>query len=340
VPSLRELGEIEVLRRLTAERHPGSGVVLGPGDDAALLETEPARTLVATTDSFVEGAHWLPQWSDPERVGARLAAANLSDLAAMAARPRWALLAIGARPESDVEALLAMQRGLQAALARLGATLVGGNLTSVAGAQWVTLTLLGDVPGERAWRRSGARPGDLVAVTGHPGRAGAGLALARRLGERARAPEWHPLLSAWLEPEPRVAAALALAEVDGVTAAIDVSDGLAGDLARLCEASGHGVRLAADGWSPDAELERAASVLGTRADALRLGPSDDYELLLAVDPARRGACEAVAKANGVPLAFIGHFAGRPDERVMVDAAGALRPIEVVGYDAFRDRAGG
>jgi len=333
VPTLRDLGEIEVLRRLTADRSPAAGVALGPGDDAAVLDPSPGTELVATTDAFVEGAHYLPAWSAPERTGARLATANLSDLAAMAATPRWALLSIGARPESEVDALLALQRGAEDRLARFGAVVVGGNLTSVSGAEWASLTLLGEVPAGRYWTRSGARPGDLLAITGSPGRAGAGLALARRLEAGARSPEWQALLDAWLEPEPRLDLALDLASTGAVKAAMDVSDGVAQDLARLCEASGVGAEIATGEWPDDSELARASHSLGVPLEALRLGPSDDYELVLAVDPKRRAACEDVAARHGVALGFVGRFIEESGLSVRL-AGGEVRALRPKGYDAF------
>ena len=334
MPALRDLGEIEVLRRLIADRAAAPGVVVGAGDDAAVLEPTPGMQLVATTDAFVEAAHYLPAWSTPERVGWRLAAATLSDLAAMAAAPRWALLSIGARPETKVEALVELQRGVQTCLGRTGASIVGGNLTAVSGAEWFSLTLLGEAATGRAWLRGGARPGDLIAVTGFPGRAGAGLALARRLGARARTPEWQPLLDAWLAPEPRVALALEMARSGAVNAAIDISDGLAGDLAHLCESSVVGAELSAAEWPEDPDLARAARSLGAEPEALQLGPSDDYELVLAVDPARRAACEAVASALAVPLAFVGRFTATRGELAMREASGETRALEARGYDAF------
>ena len=171
MPTLGDLGEVEVLRRLAAARRPPAGTVVDAGDDAAVLRPEAGRDLVATTDAFVEGRHYLADWIAPGELGARLATANLSDIAAMGATPRWALLSLGIRSTHDVDSLLEFQRGLASALARDGAGIVGGNLTAVEGAGWFSLTLIGDAARGAVWTRHGARPGDLIAVTGSPGRA-------------------------------------------------------------------------------------------------------------------------------------------------------------------------
>jgi len=332
VPRLRELGEAEVLRRLIAARALGPGVAVGPGDDAAVLEPEAGKQLVATTDAFVEGRHFLSSWGTPADWGARLAAANLSDLAAMAAAPRWALLSMGLRAEHEMDSLLELQSGVARALGAHGAVLVGGNLVAVQGEEWFDLALLGEVRTGAAWRRNGARPGDLLFVTGAPGRAGAGFQIARALGARAREAEWRPLLEAWLMPAARIPAALALAAASGVRAAIDLSDGLPGDLAHLCEASGVGAVVDLAAWGVDPLLERAARELNTTAEALRLSPSDDYELLLAVDPAARAGCEAAAQAAGTQLSCIGRVT-EPENGITLAASG--RAIDAAGFDHFR-----
>jgi thiamine-monophosphate kinase len=132
VPKLREVGEVEAIRLLTRGGAGQADVVVGPGDDAAILRCDPGEDLVATTDALVEGKHYLPAWLAPAERGGRLAAVNLSDLAAMAARPRWALLSIGARPEHEMESLLEFQGGLATALAAEGAVVVGGNTSPFA----------------------------------------------------------------------------------------------------------------------------------------------------------------------------------------------------------------
>jgi len=334
MPTLRDLGEFEAIRRLTRQSDPGPGVIVGAGDDAAVLGLEPGHHLVATTDAFVENRHYRAGWLSDREIGSRLAVANLTDLAAMAASPRWALFSIGARPDRDVDTLVELARGLRETLAEHGAVLVGGNLAAVEGPEWLSATLLGETPAGRAWTRGGARPGDLIAVTGAPGRAAAGVRNLAR-DRSAHATWWKPLEEAWRLPRARIDLALALAEAETVTAAIDVSDGLAADLAHLCEASRVGADLEPDSWPRDPLLERAAAELGLDFDALRFGASDDYELLLAVDPARQAACAEIARAHGVPLAIIGRFSSQAGALATLDANGLRRRLDERGYDHFR-----
>lgn len=284
----------------------GAGVVLGPGDDAAVLRPRPGHDLVATTDAFVEGRHFRREQLPIDAIGRRLAAANLSDLAAMAAEPRWALLsyAIGEQwSEADV---LALQHAAVAALEAEGASVVGGNLARTSGPLVVSVTLLGEVEHGLHFARSGARPGDVLAVTGTPGLAG------RALADAASGAAWP---SAYLSPPCRVQVARTLAAAGGVTAAIDLSDGLSGDLAHLARASGVGVELDAAALSPGA-----------------LEPSDDYELLLALDPAQCEALEAAARAAGAPLTRIGCCVS--EGLWLVGPDGTRRALEVRGYDHF------
>jgi len=334
MPTLRELGEFEALRRLAATRRERPTVIVGPGDDAAVLRPAPGCDLVATTDAFVEGRHWLAEWFTPESLGARLAVANLSDLAAMAATPRWALLSIGVREDHAIEPLIDMQRAVEHALDREEAGIVGGNLTAVEGAEWLAMTLLGETAMGRAWTRFGARPGDLLAVSGHPGRAGAGVMLARTHGSKARAQEWQPLIDAWNAPASRGPLARALAVTGGVMAAIDVSDGLAGDLAHLCEASGVGAEIDMPALTEDEALARAAKALKVKPEDLALGPSDDYELLLALEPASRAECERVAREAGVALRVIGRFTDAPGTIAGIGSRGERAALEPRGFDHF------
>jgi thiamine-monophosphate kinase len=254
----------------------------------------------------------------------------------------------------------AVQRGLAAALDAHGAAVVGGNVARADGATWLSLTLLGEVERGRAWTRFGARPGDLLAVTGQPGRAGAAV----RLGAGGRrvpfaAETLAALWRAHATPEPRLAFARALAAAGAVTAAVDLSDGVHGDLEHLCEASGVGAVIEEAEWPEDAVLDGAARLLafqrrhGARwrgaaraweafrptpavhareVRALRFGASDDYELLLAVDPAHRSASAVIAQQMGVPLAFVGTCTDAPGVRVLRHADGRTLPVPGTGWD--------
>lgn len=300
---------------------PGEGVVLGPGDDAAVLRLTEGRDLVATTDAFVEGRHFDLAWMPAAAVGRRLAAANLSDLAAMAAEPRWALLSMVVPPDAPQEALTAIETACARLLASEGAAIVGGNLAAAPGPMSFTLTLLGSVERGRHWRRAGARPGDVLAVTGTPGLAGEVVAAALGHTPASLADVPAEAAARWLQPEPRVRVALALAAAGGVRAAIDVSDGLSTDLDHLARASDVGVEV----------LESAVRAgAWTRA-------SDDYELLLAIDPARFDALAAVARTAGAPFTRIGVCTEGSGAHVLVRSDGTRAALEPRGWDHFGAR---
>jgi len=341
-------GEFARIAAIVAGLPPGEGVVVGPGDDAAVLRPREGRDLVVTTDAFVEGRHFRLDLLEPEEAGARLAAANLSDLAAMAAEPRWALVSLIVPPAWQAETARRLEASLARVLAADGVAVVGGNLASGDGAMSATVTLLGEVERGRAWTRAGARSGDVLAVTGFPGSAAAfvSLALWGNPPDRARVPEG--VASRVLAPASRVALARELAALGAVRAAVDVSDGLTADLAHLCEASGVGARLDEAALPADEALRAAARALSASAGQergplpagesgvlthLQLGPGDDYELLLAVDPDRWPACEAVATARGVPLTRIGAFVGG-GSLSLTTRSGEVRALVPRGWDHF------
>jgi thiamine-monophosphate kinase len=271
------LGEFALIERYFSRAVPRDDVLLGVGDDAALLDVPAGCVLVAATDTLVEDVHFLPD-APPDSVGHQSLAVNLSDLAAMGARPAWALLSLSL-PDSDEAWIAAFAAGFHSLAARCDVALVGGD--TVRGPRVITVCVLGHVERAGALRRHGARPGDALYVSGWPGEAAAGLDLLRR--ERTAAPD-DRCVRRYRYADPRVELGRALRP--HATAAMDVSDGLLGDLAKLCDASGLAARL---------ELERLplspALLARGRAAAERhaLYGGDDYELLFAlpadVDPA-------------------------------------------------------
>jgi len=307
----RPLGEFELIDALVAALPTrGRGVRLGPGDDAALLRPRRGQDLVATVDAVVEGIHFDHRFT-PGDVGWKALAVNLSDLAAMGARPLWALLALGVPPATPSARLLAIARGLGRCARQHGLAVVGGNVSRAAELS-LTVTVLGEVPRGQALRRDGARAGDLVLVSGTLGDAALGLepGAAAALRRRQR------------RPTPRLGLGLGLRRL--ASAAVDLSDGLAQDLGHLCRASGVGAVLQA-AWLPRSAAARAAcaGLPDPWGPALRGG--EDYELCVTVPPARLAAARRAAARAGVPLTVVGEVTAAPGVRVL-GPDGRPRPV--------------
>ena len=312
-------GEFQVIRWFTRPFLAGEGVRVGIGDDAAVLRPPPGHDLVATVDAVVEGVHFGGSFS-PEDVGWKSLAVNLSDLAAMGARPLWALVALAAPGDADPRWLTRVGRGI-ARCARVHRTsVVGGNVTAAAQVS-VTVTVVGAVRRDRAMRRSGARPGDLLVVSGTLGDAALGLRPGARPALRQRQ----------RRPSPRLA--LGQAAVGVAHAAIDLSDGLVQDLGHLCEASGTGARVELDRL-PLSRAYRAATAGRADPHEEALSGGEDYELLLAVPPARLPALRAAARRARTPVAVIGQIEAEGGVRV-VKGGGALHRPSRTGHDHFR-----
>jgi thiamine-monophosphate kinase len=300
-----------------------SGVILGIGDDAALLDMPPGTELVAAVDTIVAGRHF-PEGADARSIGHRALAVNLSDLAAMGATPAWATLAL-TMPSVDAAWLERFAAGLLDLADANGVALVGGDTTR--GPLTISVQLLGHVPRGAVLRRSGARAGDLLAVTGTLGDAGAGLEFVGAVLPETR-PAALELIRRFEYPAPRVRFGLAARGI--ASAAMDLSDGLVGDLPKLAQASG----LAAHVWVerlPMSESMRAV-VPAAQALAWALAAGDDYELLLAVPAPRYAELEAAAGQLNLTLTTIGEL--RPGGGVTWSLNGADFVPGVRGWDHF------
>jgi thiamine-monophosphate kinase len=316
------LGEFDLIERYFRRTSPRRDVLLGVGDDAALLEVPPGRALVAATDTLVEGRHFLPG-APPRSIGHQALAVNLSDLAAMGAEPAWALLSLSL-PQPDERWLAGFADGFFALADASGVALVGGD--TVRGPLVVTVEVLGFVEPARALTRSGARPGDALFVSGSLGDSAAGLATLLRVGASAASDD--PLVQRHLFAQPRLALGQALAGI--ATAGMDVSDGLLGDLHKLCAASGVGATLDLDALPLSEALVSRHSPEECEKFAVHGG--DDYELLFTL-PADRPFPGESASGELPRLTRIGRItAGRG---VRCTRGGTEVAISSTGYDHFR-----
>jgi thiamine-monophosphate kinase len=311
------LSEFELIERYF--RRPVRSARLGIGDDAALLAPTPGCELVVSTDMLVEGRHFLAG-AEPEALGHKTLAVNLSDLAAMGALPRWALLA-GALPDADPAWLEAFARGLFALADAYGVELVGGDTTR--GPRNLCVTILGEVPAGEALLRSGARSGDDVYVSGRLG--DAALAVAQQRGRIALAPdELAQCERALSRPTPRVRLGERLRGL--ATAAIDISDGLTGDLGHILEASrvGGTVDLAAVPRSSVLERRLAGAERALALECLLAG-GDDYELCFAAPANAKARVRALGSELGIALTRIGTIDAEPRLVVRDEHGRALEP---------------
>jgi thiamine-monophosphate kinase len=329
-----EAGERQVIARVRA-RVPASPafVVIGIGDDAAVLEPPRNRLDIVTTDAAVEGVHFDRRFMDPGAIGHRVLAANLSDLAAMGAEPRTALLSLmlpDALPLAELDALL---DAFLALAARTGTHLVGGNVTRSPGPLVIDVTLSGTARRRKVLTRSGGRAGDELYVSGSVGGAAAGLAWLQQSG--ADTPSDAAVADAvarFLRPEPRLRLGLLAGRTKAASAAMDLSDGLADAVRQLSEASGTGARIEAAALPVHpgvaAVLGDADAVLGTA-----LAGGEDYELLLAVPKRASRRFAAAARLARLPVTRIGALTPLGAGLTLATAAGN-RPIPE-GFEHFR-----
>ena len=317
--------EFDLIKRCFTR--PTRHTVLGVGDDGALIAPSPGHELVISTDLLVEGTHFFPD-AEPEALGWKTLAVNVSDMAAMGATPRWATLGIAVPPAPTFDWLDKFAQGFFACAEAFGVDLIGGDTTrAAANTRCFSVTIMGEVPAGSAIRRSGAQAGDQVWVSGWPGRAALGLAHLVGAGQareqlcepqiRGHGPLLQECLNALHRPQPRVALGLALRGL--ATSAIDVSDGLLADLGHILDASGVGATL---------------DTVPADAGETYLAGGDDYELVFTAPAARDAEIIALARQLDLPLTRIGRIeAGASKVRVINHEGRDITPARR-GYDHF------
>ncbi len=315
--------EFEIIRKYFTR--PAPTAVLGVGDDCALLQPSAGMLLAVSTDMLLAGRHFFPD-ADPHKLGHKALAVNLSDLAAMGADPRWALLAV-ALPDINEEWIARFADGFFRIADRFKVELIGGDTTR--GSLAMSVTVIGEVPPDLSLRRDAAIAGDDIWLSGSTGEAA--LALAHLQGRaQLQGAARDDCLARLHTPEPRVELGGRLRGI--ARGAIDISDGLIADLGHVLEASGVGADLS---WE---SLPRARAIAACRDEALAndclLAGGDDYELLFTVPPYKRGQVETVAKDLGLPLTRIGVVIPGESTATVRDAKGKSVPVTRKGFDHF------
>lgn len=336
---VRDVGEFGLIELLEASLPPdiraSTGLELGIGDDAAVWQPSPGEHIVVTTDSLVEGVHFRLDWTDWERLGNKALAVNISDIAAMGAHPRLAVVSLGLDGDERVGDLQALYRGLGALARRYAMTIAGGDIVRSPSGVVLHVTALGETRGRRVLSRSGASPGDLIGVTETLGASAAGMRLLELDADdpRRRAATAGQLIEAHLMPEPRVALGAALLQ-HGATAAMDLSDGLLGDLPKLLAASGVAARLD-EGEIPVAAAVRALFPAEWNDLAFRGG--EDYELLFTAPRRAWEGIEGAAQTSGGTVTAIGEVVGRESATPIIEITardGTRRAASPGAFDHF------
>ena len=317
---LSELGEEALIEHLVSKHllpKSGEGLVVGVGDDAAVLSIIGSDELViVTTDMLIEGVHFRLDWITSYELGWRSVAANISDIAAMGGIPTWTFVSIGLKPDTELAFVDELYRGITECARRFGSEVVGGDTNSAEANSVISVTQMGRVEPDRVTLRSTAQIGDRILVTGRLGDSLGGLELLLNYGSEKAREISKVLVSSHMTPTPRVSEARAAVGTRRVHAMMDLSDGFGADLPKLCKASGVGVVVYAESLPISDELRRVADKLGISAIELAASGGEDFELLMTVAPDDvEHVIRAVNEQTKTPVTEIGEIVAGPVEIV-------------------------
>jgi thiamine-monophosphate kinase len=325
---LEDIGEFGLIGRLSRLLPaPTEQVLRGIGDDAAVVAS-PGGDLVLTTDMLVEGVHFRRHYGSFEDLGYKALAVNLSDLAAMGTGGGFALVCLGLPDDISVEEVEDIYRGLAACAGEWECQLVGGDTVRSPGALLLSVSVIAPIKPPGPVRRDGARPGDVLMVTGTLGESALGLALLER-GEEASAATYRICLARHLKPRPRIREGR-LAALAGASAMIDVSDGFLRDLGHICEESRVGAEVEAARFPVSANAYPVAKALGLDALETALAGGEDYELLITAP--EKQAAEVAARTRATVVGRIVEGSGI----TVLDAQGRAMQLTLKGYEHFRE----
>jgi thiamine-monophosphate kinase len=336
--TLSDLGEFGLIDRLTTlirqEGVEAPRLSLGIGDDAACFRCREGFELLVTCDCLVEGRHYLPGHITPLDLGRRALALNISDIGAMGGRPLYALISLGLQGDMQIADVEAMYRGFLSELNPFEAVIIGGNLTKTSHDTFIDVTMIGEVEKGKMVRRSTARKGDAILITGYPGQAAAGLELLLH-AENGEDLSGHPLVQVFNTPSHRAREGRAIALSGCATAMIDTSDGFLGDLGHICDESGVGAVLIQEKIPISDELLKASKRLGKDPFDMVFGGSDDYELIITCAPENVDQIYArLGSLSQVPVSDVGRITDASEGIQLLLADGKARLITPSGWDHF------
>src|SRR4030042_478517 len=335
-----DVGEFGLIRRISdlvnREGIRSERVTLGIGDDTAAFLPRPGCELFITCDCSVEARHYLPEYIRPLDLGRRAMVVNISDIGAMGGKPLYALISLGLKNETYVQDIEEMYRGFLLELNPFSASIIGGNITKSGNGMFIDITLIGEVEQGKTVRRSGARPGDVILVTGYLGQAAAGLKLLLQSPDDLSLRK-HPLVKIYNAPSHRAYFGAAIAEAGLATAMIDTSDGFLGDLGHVCTESNVGAVLMKEKLPVSEALREAALDFHKDPYDFFLGESDDYELIITCQPDKVTLLCSLATRLGfpVPLTEIGRITAEAGNMIIIHTDGSRHSVNPSGWDHFR-----
>ncbi len=332
-------GEFELIARLTRQLTARPDVVLGAGDDCAILDLPGPDLLLLTCDSQVEGVHFSLETASPEQIGRKALAINLSDIAAMGGEPRYALVSLILPRQLSFAVLDGIYAGLRQEAERYATAIVGGNISGAGKGEQliIDITLVGMVERNHALVRSGARVGDMLCVTGTLGNSAAGY---YTLHTEQQFPQdaLDYVRERHRTPHPRIHEGRVLSQFGPgvVTAMLDISDGLSGDLGHICERSGVGASIELARLPLSSQMRTIAATAGRDPLAWALHGGEEYELLFTVSPGYEHAVsEAVQAATGTLVTKIGLMCPAEEGMKVVDADGRQEVLKSQSWDHLR-----
>lgn len=335
---INQLGEFGLIKRISQILpKAGKDVMVGIGDDVAMVHPEPGRNWLTTCDIQVEGVHFLREVITPKDLGWKAMAINLSDIASSGGRPRFAMISLGLPQNLEVSYVDELYAGISESAIEFGVDIVGGNISKSKNNLFIDIFLMGDVLPDKMVTRSGARPGDKILVSGKVGDAAAGVSLI--LNQELKAdPVYAKKANLRRDrPTPRVKAGQVISESGLATAMVDVSDGLFGDLKHIYEMSGVGGRIYLDRMPVEPENKKLAKIVKQNEYGFALFGGEDYELLLtAREDQTLNLKRLVEMETGVPLTIIGEIVEDPKIQSWVNERGQAIQINKGSWDHFME----